>query len=94
MELLVSMIKFSLGLKRMQFPKSASKVFFISHFRDSHLLLEMANLSDFFIEYTDMLEDALTKGRLKEVLELWLDFIEKCASKLESKLLAFDDLFG
>jgi len=36
----------------------------------------------------------LTKGRLKEVLELWLEFMEKWAMKLESKLSAFDDLFG
>jgi len=60
----------------------------------TQFLLEMANLSEFFIEYKDMLEDALTKGRLKEILELWLEFIEKCAMKLESKLSAFDDLFG
>ncbi len=56
----------------------------------------MANLSEFFIDsdHKDNLEDALTKGRLKEVLEYWLEFIEKCAQKLESKLSAFDDLFG
>ncbi len=54
----------------------------------------MAHMQDFLIEYRDKLEEALTKGKLKQILELWLDFIVQFSMKAESKLNYFDELFG
>ena len=54
----------------------------------------MAHSSDFYIENQDQLNYALSKGRLKEILELWLQFIEKEDMKMESKMTDFDDVFG
>jgi len=54
----------------------------------------MANLQDFFIDYQDCLEDALAKGKLKQILELWLEFIDKITNKAKSKINALDELFG
>lgn len=54
----------------------------------------MANLTDFFVEYQNKLNEALQKGKLKEILELWVDFIEMNAKKTETKVSALDELFG
>lgn len=56
--------------------------------------LEMAHSSDFYIENQDQLNYALVKGKLKEILDLWLQFIEKEDMKMESKVTDFDDVFG
>ena len=53
----------------------------------------MARSTEFFFEYQDKLNDALVKGKLKDILELWLTFIEKGNMKVESKVNDLDDIF-
>jgi hypothetical protein len=55
---------------------------------------EMANLSDFAVEYQEALNDALIHGKLKKILELWLEFLDKLSERALLKLNDFDELFG
>lgn len=54
----------------------------------------MANYAEFLGGYEDQLIDVLRAGNLKSVVELWIDFMEQCAMKANSKLRDLDDIFG
>lgn len=45
-------------------------------------------------EYKDQIFEALRNSKLKVVIERWLEFIEMCAMKADSKLRDLDELFG
>lgn len=51
----------------------------------------MNRLNEFFVQYKDSLNIALAKVKLRQMLELWLEFVEKCEEKSKLKLIDFDD---
>lgn len=58
------------------------------------LKIEMANISDFMSEYNDTIFYALKDAKVKVLVETWLEFIDMCAQKANSKIQDLDDLFG
>jgi len=55
---------------------------------------EMANISDFMSEYDSTIFFALKDAKVKVLVETWLEFIDMCAQKANSKIQDLDDLFG
>jgi len=53
----------------------------------------MANYDDFIYMYNEQFNKAINYRDLLGLLNIWNEFLDKCAFKADSKLNEFDDMF-
>jgi len=57
-------------------------------------ILETIQIENFLDTYRSELNEAITHGKLKVILHLWLDFLDQLERKSMDKLVALDEIFN